>query len=157
MFNNILSGIGFIILFLFIAVLFFYPLWIAVFLYSAACFVYNRIIDKRGLNISPMKYSAFRLIFVVSSLLIGFLIGLISFNLDEILAWNIIPAFASYLAGVGVYYLMKLIGKKKDAQRDEYDLKNKGILRKVLAIIVGVLVFIIALMMGISFVAMTLM
>ena len=157
MFHIILEGVLGVVLFFFVAVMFFYPLWIAVFLYSAACFVYKRIINKRGLNISPLKYSAFRLLFFVSSLLIGFLIGLISFNVDEILAWNIIPAVTSYLAGVGVYYLMKLIGKKRDAGRDEYALKNKRILRNVIAVIVGVLVFIIALMMGISFVALTLM
>ena len=157
MFDAILEGFGYVLFFFFLSALFFLPLWIGVIFYSIACAVYRYVVNKRGINISTAKNIVYHAIFLLVTVIVVFLVGITSFDIEEVLAWDIIPGLLSYLSGVGIYHFLVSNEITIDDESDEKLIKRKRRIRKLGVFIVGVLVFVFVLMIGISFVPMTLM
>jgi len=158
MFDAVFEVLSYLIILFMLVVFFMYPLWIGVALYCVAYFVCRYLMKKRNIEMPFVKMNA---IFLIGATLATFLIGLISFDIEEILAWNIIPGVMSYLAGVGVYNLvydlMKFTHRKKEADIDDASLRGRKRISKLVAVVAAVIVFIVCEMIGVSFVAMTLM
>ena len=83
-------------------------------------------------------------LYFVSAVIVAFLSGLISLKLDQLFAWELIPAICAYISGVIAYALLKRF-------------RNIKPLAVLGVIFTSLIVFVAAEIVGLSFVELRLM
>ncbi len=150
-----------IVLFIIFGVFFFYPILVGGALYLTAYLIFRRQLKKREMRglepIRPLHRFLWHMLFFVVSAICAFLVGLISLDLDELLAWNIITGAVAYFVGVITYSVANLISSKLIPTDDESKKKKKRLISVIFTVFFSLTAFVIALMMGLSFVVLTLM
>ena len=156
----------FIIIFIFLGVFFFYPMLVGGALYLTAYLIFRKQLKKRemrGLDpIRPLYRALWHLLFFALSAICVFLVGLISLGFDEILAWNLVPATVAYIVGAATYVISRLITNKVKPTEDPNKQENRRFVSATVAstifvVVFSLIAFVMALMIGLSFVVLTLM
>ncbi len=136
---------------MFIFMIVMYPIVIAAFVYIGLYLLFALKQRKKRLSGTeapkPHIYLILHASLFLLSLVLIFLTGLIACRLDQIVAWFLIPVASAYISGV-ITYLIFRIPKR---------FKTKKIVPIIATVVVSLIVFAVAEMVGLSFVVLTLM
>ena len=135
----------------FLSIIIFYPIVLGVFVYLSLYLTFA-ILQRKRLSKGGKKRNAvigvlLHTLFFVLAVVVAFLSGLISLKLDELFAWELIPAICAYLAGAITYVLFNIPKR----------FRNKKLVPVLAVIFISLAVFVVAEIVGLSFVKLTLM
>lgn len=135
----------------FILMLVMYPIVIAAIVYLGLYMLFALKQRKKrlsgGESPKPLVYLVLHASLFLLSLVIIFLTGLIACRLDQIIAWFLIPVASAYISGA-ITYLIFGIPKR---------FRTNKLVPIIATVVVSLIVFVVAEMVGLSFVVLTLM